>query len=210
MWYLCATGAAVAFAGLLWARFATSSSWRYGLLTVGLGLSFALATGLAAVFRKSLGRGRYKELWKGFTAACLGLSATFALLALHLRDKPPESGPPPIVVWKILAISFQIVGGGVALIVGSAALWELINLPPEGPEPTKRRVNFILTGVGVAAGLYCLSPVTRALGIPVNHWTFFTLVGLAGLVFAVTAAAHRFFRRDGSSGGKAEDVEKSS
>ena len=198
MWYLCATGAAVAFAGLLWARYATSSHWRYGLLTVGLGLSFALATGLAAAIRKALDRGSLATLWKGLAAACLGLAAVFARLALHFWDKPPEGGPPPIVVWKILAISFQIVGGGVALIIGSAALWELINLPQDGVERSKRNVNFVLTGAGVAAGLYCLSPVTRALGIPVNHWMFLTLVGLAAAVFALTAAAHRLFQRKGT------------
>lgn len=191
MWYLCAAGIVVAFGGLVWARYVTSDSWRYGLLCVGLGAGLALSTALAGVLRRFLDR----PWWKGLAAAVVGTGAVFARLAVHFASQPPPGRPPPIVLWKVLAESFQYVGGAVSLILGSLALWECIDRPAQDPAPTGHRLNLTLSAAGIAAALYGLSPLTLALGIPMNHWTFLALVAAALLTFAATAVGNRLIRR---------------
>ena len=47
--------------------------------------------------------------------------------------------------------------------------------------------------MALAAALYTLGPVLASLGVPLNHWTFLGLVGLAAVAFAAVTLYERIF-----------------
>lgn len=198
-------GLAVAFGGLVWARYSNSRHLSASLHVIGIGLVFACSW-IVLLFLTKAARSPLVAAATG--AALLGGAAVAARISLASRPRIPEGQPVPISFLKTLTVDLTWIGGALALLLGALTLWNIVSSPPEARKKgrkarRKSTVMLVLSCAGMSAGLYSLAPLARSMGIQANHWTFLGLLGLAFLVFLATAAADKisskFSRRSGSS-----------
>jgi len=181
-------GLLLALGGLVAAQVIETRGFLYGLLAMGSGLALmaasvvALAVGWERLIRPG-STGRY--------ALGLGLGGAAAHLALVLTRPKLGSGPPPIVMSREVFLGVPPALALLALLLGAHVVFRSLSLPPGGLREPGRRPDLVLGGVALATSLYTLGPLFTSFGVPLNHWTFLTLVALGLLGFLAASLLER-------------------
>jgi hypothetical protein len=183
-------GLLLALGGLVAAQVIDTRAFLYGLLAVGAGLGLLAA---AAVF---LAVGWDRVIRPGAAGAYalgLGLAGAAAHLALVLTRPRTGSGPPAIVMSREIFLGVPPALALLSLLLGAHVVYRSLSLPPGGLREPGRRPDVALGGAALAASLYTLGPLLGSLGVPLNHWTFLTLVALGFIGFLVASLLERVF-----------------
>ena len=187
---LAVLGLLLALGGLVAAQVIESRGFLYGLLAMGAGLALMAASvvGLGVGWARLIRPGA-----AGGYALGLGLAGAASHLALVLTRPRLGSGPPPIVMGREIFLGVPPALALLALLLGAHVVFRTLSLPPGGLREPGRRPDLALGGVALASSFYTLGPLLTSFGVPLNHWTFVTLVALGLLGVLVASVLERLF-----------------
>jgi hypothetical protein len=170
---------ALTFLALLLASQLPAPLWLWALDAVAFCAATAALSALA-ILSSRLGR-------KGWRALVLpGVAATLALGTqrwLLLWLSPPEAVPRidflrlQLAALSVISILFALLSGATAL--SRAEAWP----------------QLLLTGAVITASLFAAGPLLERVGVPLDHRTFLSLVGLGLGAYAVVEASRKVARR---------------